>query len=169
MTLTLAHAIPAGGAAFVAGLLHPAAGLDHLLAALAVGVAGAALGGRLRLALPLTFLASMLLGFVGGVILGGSAAELLLAGSVVGLGALAFTGQSMAAVALGATALFGLTHGHAHGTELASSAAATYGIGLLFGTAALHGMGALVGRLGISATRAASGALSAAGILLLAL
>ena len=76
---------------------------------------------------------------------------------------------SMAAVALGATALFGLTHGHAHGTELASSAAATYGIGLLFGTAALHGMGALVGRLGMSATRAASGALSAAGILLLAL
>jgi urease accessory protein len=169
MSLTLAHALPLGGSVFAAGLLHPATGLDHLLAAVAVGVAGAALGGRLRWGLPLAFLASMVLGVLVGGHLGGAAFEGALAASVAGLGLLAVTRSPHAALALGAAALFGLFHGHAHGTEFAGAGVAAYGAGLLFGTAAIHAGGALVGRLGVQATRAAGSGLTAAGLLLLAL
>jgi urease accessory protein len=48
-------------------------------------------------------------------------------------------------VAAGAAlvAVFGLLHGHAHGTEMAGGAL-TYGAGMLLATAALHGVGLLL-------------------------
>ena len=49
-------------AGILAGLAHPLFGLDHLLAMLAVGLWAAQQSGAARWALPLTFVASMLVG-----------------------------------------------------------------------------------------------------------
>ena len=46
----------------VSGIAHPILGLDHLLAMLAVGLWAAQQQGSARLALPLSFVAAMLLG-----------------------------------------------------------------------------------------------------------
>ena len=50
------------GAGFVAGVLHPLLGFDHLLAMVAVGVWAAQLGGRARWMMPLAFVAVMTTG-----------------------------------------------------------------------------------------------------------
>src|SRR5690242_17144779 len=49
---------------FVAGFVHPFAGLDHLLAMVAVGLWSAQFGGRWLWTIPLTFIAAMLAGGV---------------------------------------------------------------------------------------------------------
>jgi urease accessory protein len=48
---------------FTHGFTHPFGGLDHLLAMVAIGLWALQQGGRARYALPLTFMASMALGF----------------------------------------------------------------------------------------------------------
>ena len=128
----------------VAGLGHPLLGLDHLLAMLAVGLWAAQQQGRTRWALPLTFVASML---VGGL-LGFAGLQLPLmetgiAASVLALGllvALAVRPPLPLAVAL--TALFALAHGLAHGLELPDLASpAAYAFGFVIATATLHAIG----------------------------
>ena len=131
-------------AGLLAGLAHPLFGLDHLLAMLAVGLWAAQQAGMLRWALPLTFLASMLLGGLLGF--AGLQLPLLetgIAASVLALGLLiAVAVRLPTAFALGLTGLFALSHGVAHGLELpALTSPYGYAAGFLLATATLHGLG----------------------------
>jgi urease accessory protein len=91
--------------------------------------------------------------------------------SVVVLGALASLMVRLPLLAgTGLVAVFGLLHGHAHGTEMLAGSAAGYAAGFLAGTALLHGAGLALAlpfapwarRL----ARAAGGATTAAGLAL---
>jgi urease accessory protein len=128
----------------LAGLAHPLQGLDHLLAMLAVGLWAAQQTGAARWALPLGFVGSMLagglLGFAGvqlALLESGIAASLLALGLLVAVAArLPLSG------ALGLTAVFGLSHGIAHGLELPALASPWgYAGGFVAASAALHAAG----------------------------
>jgi urease accessory protein len=134
-------------AGFAAGFAHPLGGLDHALAMLSVGLLAAHLAGRALWALPLAFLGAMAFG---GVIGAAGAAfpfvELGIAISVVALGLALALGRLPLGGAVAATAMFGVFHGHAHGTELpGAGSAAAYGLGFLVATALLHLAGITAG------------------------
>jgi urease accessory protein len=157
------------------GLLHPLTGIDHLLAALAVGFWAAQLGGRARWLVPSAFVGMLGLGAVFGHAVGAvSGTEQAIAASLVVLGlliALAARLPALAGMALvGAFALF---HGMAHGAEMPATASGlAYGIGFAATTAALLAAGVVLGvfavRLPSSAPRIAGWAVAAAGIVLIA-
>jgi urease accessory protein len=139
-----AHVGEHGAGGLTAGLAHPFAGLDHLLAMVAVGAWAAQLGGRWRLLLPATFVAALAAGAGAGLIgIPLPHVESLIALSVLALGALV----AMAAKArwlwpAALVALFALFHGHAHGTEMpAFSSPGLYFAGFLAASAALHATG----------------------------
>lgn len=131
---------------FSDGALHPLTGLDHLLAMLAVGLWAAQLGGRLRWAVPASFVTLMLggaaLGYAG-VTLGG--AETLIALSVIALGLLVTTATRLhALLCMLLTGGFALFHGYAHALESVPGGSAGYLAGMLLSTAALHLAGMLL-------------------------
>ncbi|MFN3955316.1 MAG: HupE/UreJ family protein [Pararhodobacter sp.] len=105
----------------LSGLAHPVIGIDHLafvvLAGLAAAIAGRGLSG------PLAFILATLAGTF--IQLGGIAlplAELVIAGSVVVLGALLVMGRQVGEpAALGGFALAGLFHGWAYGEAVVGS------------------------------------------------
>jgi urease accessory protein len=145
-TPALAHVDPSGHG-IVAGLSHPFAGADHLLAMGAVGVYAAILGGARRWMLPLGFVLGMTGGF--GAALAGLSlpfVEPMIAASVVVLGMLIALAARLGPVAPGLlVAGFGLFHGHAHGSELGDAAAFGFGAGFVFSTLALHAAGVALG------------------------
>lgn len=131
-------------AGVLAGLAHPVFGLDHLLAMLAVGLWAAQQQGTARWALPMTFVATMLLGGLAGF--GGLQVPLMetgIAGSVLALGLLvALAVRPPLIVAAALTALFAASHGVAHGLELPElSSPWGYAAGFVAATAALHAAG----------------------------
>jgi len=176
LTPALAFAHPGhGDNGLVAGLGHPIAGLDHLLAMLAVGLWAAQQQGAARWALPCTFVASMLLGGM----LGFEGLELPglesgIAASVLALGlAVALAMRPPLSLAVIATALFALFHGVAHGLELPGmSSPWAYAAGFVAATAALHGAGfamvRVLPRAAAPLVRLAGAASAAAGVWLLA-
>lgn len=126
---------------FVAGLLHPVLGWDHLLAMLAVGVWSAQQGGAQRWLLPASFVTAMCVGGVLGM--GGlqlAFTETAIAVSVLALGSLIALARHLAAPAAASLcALAALFHGLAHGGELPADASALgYASGFLLATAGLH-------------------------------
>ena len=136
-------------AGIMSGIAHPIFGLDHLLAMVAVGLWAAQQTGKARWALPLTFVATILLGGL----LGFAGLEIPLmetgiAGSVLALGLLvALAVRPPLALAAGLTAVFALSHGVAHGLELPMlSSPWGYAAGFVAATAALHGIGYAVAR-----------------------
>ena len=139
------HSVDGG---LLAGFLHPFSGIDHLLAMTAVGLLAAHLGGRALWAVPVAFVAVMVLGGVcgfAGVSL--PFVETAIALSVLVFGVAIFMSTPLpvfAAMALvGAFALF---HGHAHGTEVpANSVWLAYGVGFMTATVVLHGFGIALG------------------------
>ena len=135
------HPVEASG--FSYGLLHPLTGPDHLLAMLAVGLWAALAGGRALWALPLAFVAALLAGFgLGAAGLPLPAVEPMILASVVVIGAmvaLAVRLPLLAVVVL--VAVFGLAHGHAHGTEGPATGLAGYVAGFTLATAGLHAAG----------------------------
>jgi len=159
-----------------AGFAHPLVGFDHLLAMVAVGALGVAIGGAARWALPAAFMAVMVMG--GALALAGIAlpgVELGIAVSLVVFGAMlaARIGLPvMASVAI--VAAFALFHGHAHGSELPAMASpGAYVLGFAAATGLLHLLGiALAGaterlpRWSNVALRAGGGAIAACGLVL---
>ena len=131
-----------------AGLTHPWTGTDHLLAMAAVGLWAALAGGPARWTLPTAFLGAMLAGFglaVAGVDL--PLVEPMILASVIALGVLiALTVRLPLAFGAMLVALFGLCHGHAHGTESPESGLLLYAVGFTLSTAVIHVLGLALGR-----------------------
>ena len=152
--VALAHPGHEAAAGLAAGFAHPFTGMDHLLAMLAVGLWAAQSGGRPLYAMPLAFVAAMLmgalLGLSGTLIVAPAMVESLIAASVLVLGLLvalrARVGVVAAAMLISGFALF---HGIAHGSEMASGSgmAAAYMAGFVLATLSLHGLGLAIGRI----------------------
>jgi len=168
LTLALpaaAHPGHAPDSGFVAGLLHPATGVDHLLALLAVGLWSRQ---QHRYLLAPTFLVMMALGAAsrGGVVL--PALELSIASTVLLLGGLAAYAPrldarmqpQMAVLTVGACAF---VHGLAHGNELTGMAS---GAGFILASAGVMLLGSIPGE---RLRRPLAAAIGAAGIWLVAL
>ncbi len=163
---------------FVAGFSHPIGGLDHLLAMVAVGILATQMGGKSLWMLPLSFVATMLIGGI--IAMSGLDLPLVetgIVGSVIIFGGVIALGRSLpvpAACAL--TGLLALFHGHAHGSEMPLNAgAAEYALGFIVATSLLHaiGIGASIATvktinefapLGL---RLSGGAIAVAGLLLI--
>lgn len=139
-----AHAGIGEASGFVHGLTHPASGLDHVCAMLAVGLWAAQTGGRFVWAVPLTFVSVMALG---GVLPGlgvslpfveqGIVLSVLLLGVLIAASVRLplWLGSSM-------VGLFALWHGHAHGAEMPALASGmAYALGFMLATALLHIVG----------------------------
>lgn len=168
-SIALAH--PGHGLGLQAGFLHPFTGTDHLLAMVGVGLWAAMLGGRVRFALPATFLSAMALGGAFAMNLGlGAAAQAVepaIIASVILLGAVvALALRAPLAAALPLVGLFGLAHGAAHGVEMVGNGLA-FGAAMLTATALLHGAGLALGlTLNDKIARALGGATTLAGLAL---
>lgn len=139
-----AHTLGASGAGFAAGFAHPAGGLDHLLAMVAVGLWAAQSGGRALWTVPAAFMGAMLLGGamgLAGVALPGI--ELGIGASVMVLGLLvALAVRAPAALSMAVVGVFALFHGHAHGAEMPEAAAPVlYALGFFLATGLLHASG----------------------------
>jgi urease accessory protein len=160
---------------FAAGFVHPFLGLDHTLAMLAVGLWAVLIArrGRSVVALPLLFMAGMLLGGGLGVVgLELPYLETAIALSVVALGALILARKSWSLGAAGAlVVLFAALHGYAHGLELAETATfAGYALGFTLATGLLHLAGIALGWTLLRSPklcRVCGGAIGAAGLVLL--
>ena len=174
LAATGAQAHEAAGAAsgFVAGLLHPLQGLDHVVAMVAVGLWGAFLGAPALWLLPIVFPLVMAVGGAIGV-LGYPlpAVETGIAASAVLLGAMVLLRARPPLLVAGAlVALFAIFHGHAHGTELPFAAdPAAYALGFMLATGTLHLLGIGFGWLarwpaGTVAIRSLGGAIALTGV-----
>ena len=132
---------------FMAGLLHPFTGIDHLAAMLAVGV-WSALAVRPVWVAPLAFVALLGAGALGG--LAGVAVpgmEPMIAASLLVTGLLIATRAQWPVWAAALVAgLFAFFHGAAHGMELSGVGVAQALAGMLIGSAALHLAGMGLGR-----------------------
>lgn len=146
-----AHAHGDPLAQFLAGVVHPLTGADHLAAMLAVGLwsaLAARRGGAELLRAPLAFAAMLLAGALlglRGVAL--PAVEPMIAVSLLALGLLVATRLRLpaaaSALAVGGFALF---HGVAHGSEMAADDHAAWMLaGMLAATAGLHAAGIAAG------------------------
>ena len=167
----LAHTVGTVRLDLLGGLAHPLAGIDHILAMIAVGVWAAQLGGRAVWTVPLAFVAAMALAALAGA--GGAAIPLVepaLAFSVIALGAaVALRVRIPIAMVAALTAAFGLVHGYAHGVEIpVADNAFGYGIGFVAATLFLHACGIALGRAGRGrlAERLGGAAIAVAGVAL---
>lgn len=142
---------------FASGLAHPVFGLDHLLAMVAVGLWAGLVGGRAFWAWPAAFVGAMVLGGVLGMQgIALPAIELVIVISVIALG-MATALDLKLHVVLGAAiiAIFGIAHGHAHGTEAPEMGGGlAYAAGFVIATAVLHGIG--LGLAALTRTRFAA-------------
>lgn len=161
-----------GTGGFVAGLMHPVFGPDHVVAMVAVGLWGAFLGAPAIWMLPVVFPLVMAFGGVLGILgVPVPAVETGIASSAVVLGLMVALAARpplwAAAVLVGAFAIF---HGYAHGKELPDGAnAVAYSVGFVIATGLLHLTGIAFGLLtrwpsGKLAVRAAGGAIAATGV-----
>ncbi len=107
------------------GFMHPLSGLDHQLAMLLVGLFAYQLGERALWLIPMTFVSFMAVGgFLGITGLPIASVEVCIALSVIVLGIfVAFAVKAPVAVAMAVVGLFGIFHGHAHGSEMPLDAA----------------------------------------------
>ena len=158
---------------FTYGFTHPLLGVDHILAMVAVGLLAVQLGGRALWALPLAFIATLLVaGSIGVGSAGWPVVEFGIIGSVIILGSLiAFKARLPLVVTMLMVSLFAAFHGHAHGAEMPAMVGALgYAAGFALATALLHGAGMATGllaqRLPALWLRMGGGVIAAAGVLL---
>jgi urease accessory protein len=136
------------GASLATGFLHPLGGVDHIIAMVAVGLLAARLGGRAVWLVPASFVATMAVAGLAGMMGAGLPyVETGIALSVVVLAAVAVLGTAMpVAVAMGLVAFFAVFHGYAHGAEMPETMSGlAYGAGFVAATALLHGVGIALG------------------------
>jgi urease accessory protein len=132
---------------FLHGFSHPFAGLDHLLAMLAVGIWAARFAGASRWLLPTVFVSFMALGMLLGQRIELPMLEPMIALSVLAIG-LAAVAAARLPVALGAVlaAGFALYHGNAHFAEMPAHASLPgFALGMVSATALLHAAGLGIG------------------------
>jgi len=137
----------AGG--FSSGFKHPWSGFDHIAAMVAVGLWGAQLGAPAIWLLPVVFPLIMAIGGFMGLV------GIPLPGVEIGIGLSAFLLGIMVAAEVTPkkfiwpallVGVFGLFHGHAHGTELPPGEnGLLYSIGFVIATGSLHGCGIAIG------------------------
>lgn len=153
------------------GFLHPISGLDHVVAMVAVGLWGGILGAPALWTLPVLFpLAMAVAGAAGasGIPLPGVEVGIALSGIVLGVMVL-FAVRAPLWLAMVLVGVFAAFHGHAHGTELPTSAnPLIYSIGFVTATGLLHLAGIAIGSLaawpaGRAVVRAAGAAIAVAG------
>jgi len=173
----IAQAHPGHGVtSFSAGFTHPLTGLDHILAMVAVGLWAVQLGGRAVWLVPISFVATMIVGGALGMahfplpfVEHGILASVFILGLLV-----AFAARVPLAVSMTVVGLFALFHGHAHGAEMPDTAGGlSFGAGFVMATALWHclgiGAGLAIGRLAqMKLVRFAGGAILLAGVALLA-
>ena len=160
------------------GFIHPATGIDHVLAMVAVGMLAAQLGGRALWLVPLSFVAVM--AFAGALGMAGIQlpfAEVGIALSVVVLGlAIAFPLKLSTVATMALVAFFALFHGHVHGAEMPGGMSAfPYAAGFVAATALLHAIGVGLrllfgfegGRFGRRVVQAGGGAMALFGAAIL--
>jgi urease accessory protein len=170
-----AHEVAGQAAGFLAGLVHPVSGLDHVLAMIAVGLWGAVLGVPaiwvLPVAFPLVMALGGLLGLLGvqvpAVEIGIAVSAIVLGCMVLGAVRPPLWGAALIVV------FFAIFHGHAHGRELPEGASALlYSLGFVIATGLLHAVGILLGvmhcwDLGRRIVRAAGAGVALAGLFFL--
>ena len=163
-------------AGFAYGVAHPFSGWDHVLAMVLVGMLAIEIGGRAVWALPLTFVAMMVVG--GALGMAGIGIPLVEAGIAVSVlvlgGVLALGWKPPVALAVAAAGIFAVFHGHSHGTEMRYGLSALgYGSGFVVATLVLHASGLLLGlglkqvKQGALALRLAGASAAAAGVVML--
>jgi urease accessory protein len=170
-----AHADAGHAGGFVTGLRHPASGLDHVAAMVAVGIWGAQMGRPAVWLLPVAFPMMMAVGAAMAILgLHLPGVEIGVALSGVALGAMVlFEARPPLSAAAAIVGVFAVFHGHAHGTELPAGASGLlYSIGFVVGTGLLHGVGIALGllhrwRAGRVALRAAGAAIAVGGAVFL--
>ncbi len=168
----LAHSGDSHASGLVSGLLHPLFGADHVLAMIAIGLLTFQSTGYRKPVTPLLFILMMGLGAVAGLLqIGFPFAEQGILGSVILLGgALAFGKHIHPVILLPFIALFGVSHGFAHGVEMPSAAsAALYFSGFLAATAFLIAAGYVAGETITNLSRSLSSKLIRASGLAIAL
>lgn len=147
-SLAYAHADIGETSGFLHGLAHPASGLDHLCAMLAVGLWAAQTGGRTIWVVPLTFIGVMTLG--GALPALGISLPFVEQGivlSVLLLGVLIAASVHLPLwLGCAMVGLFALWHGHAHGMEMPAWASGIpYALGFVLTTMSLHAAGITFG------------------------
>ena len=171
--MALAHVGGGASGGFGSGFKHPWSGFDHIAAMVAVGLWGAQLGQPaiwiLPVAFPLVMAVGGFLGLIGvplpGIEIGIGASALLL-----GLAVAAEIRPKHLAWAAALVGIFGLFHGHAHGTELPPGENGLfYSLGFVIATGVLHGCGIAIGEIrrwaaGAKVLRAFGAAIALAGI-----
>jgi urease accessory protein len=137
------------------GFMHPLAGLDHVLAMLAVGLWATQTGGRAVWVVPLTFVTVMVLGgFLGMMTPALTFIEHGIAISLLVSGVLIVAALRLPLVASAfLVGLFALCHGYAHGDEMPQNISAfSYSAGFTLATVWLHlcgiGIALFIKRLG---------------------
>ncbi len=172
-----AHGVGLHSHGLAAGLGHPFAGLDHMLAMTAAGVFAAQQGGRALWAVPATFATLLVAGgamAMLGVALPGVEAGIL--ASLVALGLLvAGVARLPLGTGLGLVGVAALFHGHAHGSELPlATSPLSYGVGFTLASLVLMGAGMTLGLVARQSSvrekllRAGGVAMAATGLALLA-
>ncbi len=175
--LALAGPALAHGGHDESGFLHPFTGIDHVLAAVGVGVWAFFLANRkvgYAVLVPAAFLVMMAAGAVAGFAgIKLPLVEATILASVFVIGGLIVGGVRLpAALAMAVVGLFAVFHGDAHALEAPSAAPTGYILELMAATALLQGVGVLlawlttraVGELG---PRALGGLVLAGGALFL--
>jgi len=166
-----AHVQSGQAAGFFTGVGHPISGLDHVLAMIAVGLWGAQLGAPGVWLLPVTFPMVMALGGMLGLLgvpLPGVEVGIAASAILLGLAVMSELRPPIAAAVV-LVGLFGVFHGHAHGTELPpGQSALLYSMGFVVATGCLHGVGIAVGLMharpwGQRLLRVAGGVVAVAG------
>jgi len=164
--------VPIGG--YLAGLIHPVLGYDHLLAMLSVGILSAQIGGRAIWSVPATFVSVMAVGGgLGLVDIGLTSSELGIAASLVLLGLIIAAERRLPILlAMAGVGVFAIFHGYAHGSEMPTTAQPViYALGFLTGTALIHIAGVIIGDIarhyesGKVALRVLGGLISVIGLL----